>query len=302
MIGRAMTLILRFPYTRRRLACLLVSGYFAFSSTFVWAQQNKPSATETQEIKNPLAVDPKAIQEGASQFRIDCALCHGLGARGGSRGPDLTRGVWTHGGSDEQIFHTITQGVPGTLMPANDLSEAETWEIIAYLRSQSSSTPEAVSGDRNAGEKFFFGNGNCSLCHMVNGKGGRLGPDLSRVGAARSPGYLAEKLRQPDKNLAAGLFDPGREWPLEYEAVTVTTTEGQTITGVLRNEDTYSIQLMDSAEELHLLLKKDLQKVTHEHKSLMPRYGEDLLDEKELQNLIAYLDNLRGTAQEKTFK
>ena len=40
---------------------------------------------------NPLAGDPQAIEAGKYHFRINCAVCHGLNARGGGRGPDLTR-------------------------------------------------------------------------------------------------------------------------------------------------------------------------------------------------------------------
>jgi cbb3-type cytochrome c oxidase subunit III len=144
-----------------------------------------------QETKNPLAGNAKAAQEGASQFRINCALCHGLRAQGGSRGPDLTRGVWNHGGSDADLFRTITQGVSGTLMPANDISDAETWEIIAYLRSLAPAKLKKAPGDPKAGEKLFYGDANCAICHMVRGKGGRIGPDLSRVGSARSAAVAA---------------------------------------------------------------------------------------------------------------
>jgi putative heme-binding domain-containing protein len=187
-------------------------------------------------------------------------------------------------------------------MPANDLSETETWEIIAYLRSLEPRSPKTVSGDRNAGEKIFIGDGNCALCHMVNGKGGRVGPDLSRVGGARSAEYLTKKLRNPNGNLAVGLMEPGKEWPVGYDVVTVVTVGGQTITGMLRNEDTYSIQLMDSTENLHLYLKKDLRSVTHEERSLMPAYSDDMLSNKQLGDLLAYLDSLRGGRAQESVK
>ena len=252
-----------------------------------------------QESKNPLAGNAKAAQEGASQFRINCALCHGLHAQGGSRGPDLTRGVWNHGGSDAELFRTITQGVSGTLMPANDISDAETWEIIAYLRSLAPAKLKKAPGDPKTGEKLFFDDANCALCHMVRGKGGRLGPDLSRVGSARSPEYLAAKIRDPNRALAPGLMQPGMEWPLDYQTVTVVTRDGQSFTGVLRNEDSFSIQFMDQTENLRLYLKKDLQKVTYEPKTLMPAFGDDILDKSQLRDLVAYLDGLRGEAAQK---
>ena len=86
---------------------------------------------------NPLAGDPAAIREGASLFRANCSPCHGLNAGGGGRGPNLRSGLWIHGGSDEAIFRTISQGVPGTEMPANSFEDSETWALVAYLRSVS---------------------------------------------------------------------------------------------------------------------------------------------------------------------
>jgi hypothetical protein len=73
------------------------------------------------------------------------------------------------------------------------------------------------------------------------------------------------------------------------------TKEGKRITGVRKNEDTFSLQLLDQKEQFHLFLKKDLKEVIHERKSLMPKYDQRALSEKDLQDLLAYLDSLRGT-------
>ena len=254
------------------------------------------STAAAQELKNPLAGNPKEIEEGAFLFRSNCALCHGLGARGGSRGPDLTRGMWNHGSSDAEIFHNVLDGIPGTLMPANDLTDLEAWEVVAYLRSLARSAARPVPGDRQAGEKLFQGDGNCWLCHMIDGKGGRVGPDLSSVGNRRSPEFLAEKIRNPNKNLAPSQMEPGKEWPYDAEAVTVVTRDGKSVRGALRNEDTFSIQIMDLQDGLHSYLKKDLRDVTHEGKSLMPPYDEGMLSNVQLRDLVAYLDGLRGSA------
>ena len=245
---------------------------------------------------NPLAGDPSAIREGRSLFRTNCAPCHGPDAKGGGRGPDLTSGRWIHGSSDAGIFRTITQGVPGTEMPANAFEDSETWAIIAYMRSLSSTTGSAVTGNSAAGAEIFWGRGGCSACHMVSGRGGRLGPDLSRVGAARSVSYLVDSIREPNKDLSAGLSDPNNHYgvPLVYDTVTVATRDGQRITGIAKNEDTFSLQLLDTREELHLLLKSDLKSVTHERKSLMPAYSRETISDSDLGDLVAYLVGLRG--------
>jgi putative heme-binding domain-containing protein len=265
---------------------LLLAGVIAFSD----AQLNG------QEKRNPLAGDPAAIKEGTSLFRTDCSPCHGLNARGGGRGPDLTSGQWLHGASDAAIFQTISQGVPGTEMPANPFEDSETWTLVAYLRSISSAAHAPVAGDRAKGEQIFFTKGQCARCHMVKGRGGRLGPDLTRVGAARSVAYLTESIREPDKELSLGMTDPNNHYviPMEYETVTVTTNDGRRIIGVAKNEDAFSIQLLGQDDELHLFLKKNLSDVVHERRSLMPAYTEQMLSAGELTDLLAHLTNLRG--------
>jgi cytochrome c oxidase cbb3-type subunit 3 len=255
------------------------------------------SATEKPTSHDSAKSKAAAIKEGASLFRANCSPCHGLGARGGGRGPDLSSGRWTHGSTDAAIFRTITQGVPGTEMPANGFEDSEIWSIIAYLRSLAPPKRPIASGDPVKGKKIFFESAGCSNCHMVNGRGGLLGPDLSRVAASRSLSYLIDSIRQPDKDLSSGMTDPNNHYglPLVYDAVTVVTAAGERISGVARNEDTFSVQLLTSDQNLQFFLKKDVKEVIHERKSLMPPYSEDVLSARQLQDLIAYLETLRGS-------
>src|SRR4051794_1676976 len=69
--------------------------------------------TSGDQSRNPLSGDPQAITKGAVLFRQECVYCHGVAARGGMRGPDLTTGSWNHGGSDAELARTITDGVAG---------------------------------------------------------------------------------------------------------------------------------------------------------------------------------------------
>jgi cytochrome c oxidase cbb3-type subunit 3 len=246
--------------------------------------------------ENPVNGNAAAIKEGASLFRANCSPCHGLNARGGGRGPDLTAGRWIHGGSDEAIFQTISQGVTGTEMPANAFEDSETWTLVAYLRSLSAAAPSLAQGDRMTGEHLFFGKEKCAQCHMVKGRGGHLGPALDRVGAARSLAYLTESIREPSKELSLGYSDPNNHYciPLEYDTVVVTMRNGERLLGVAKNEDAFSIQLLGQDDELHLLIKKNLADVRHERRSLMPAYSSEMLSDSELQDLLAYLSSLRG--------
>jgi cytochrome c oxidase cbb3-type subunit III len=253
------------------------------------AQTPAPAA---QQTRNPFTGDPQAITKGAVLFRQECVFCHGVGARGGMRGPDLTTGTWNHGGADADLVRTITDGVPGTAMPPNNLKTDEIWQIVSYLRTVQQ-PPAAAVGDAARGETLFFGTARCSTCHIVNGRGGRLGPELSMVGSARSRAYLVESIRQPARQLTQNrTFGDG----LKYDTVTAVTADGRTIVGVPMNEDTFTVQLMDTSERIHSLDKKTLKSIRHENRSLMPAYDASRLADADLDNLVAYLQSLRSTA------
>jgi PQQ-dependent dehydrogenase (methanol/ethanol family) len=241
------------------------------------------AAPQQEPRTNPRAGNADAIDEGRTLFRSECSYCHGINARGGGRGPDLTSGRSVHGDSDAAIFDIINEGIPGTEMPGNDLETDETWAIVSYLRSLRAPSTAAPAGNARAGEELFFGSATCSQCHMVNGRGGRVGPDLSRIGAARTPASIAENIRTPSKDLLTG-----------YETVSAVARNGTRIVGVRRNEDTFTVQLMDIGQRVHLLTKDDLQEITYPPRSLMPDFPEDRLSANQLQDLIAYLDGLRG--------
>src|ERR1700757_2877103 len=134
------------------------------------------SLSQAQD-RNPFAGNPQAAKAGEYEFRINCALCHGLGARGGGRGPDLTRAQKKHAHNDAEMFQVISSGIPGTAMPANGtngqgvgMTDEEIWQIITYIRSQEVKSSPTTSGNATHGKELFFGDGNCSLCHMVAGK------------------------------------------------------------------------------------------------------------------------------------
>jgi cytochrome c oxidase cbb3-type subunit 3 len=250
---------------------------------------------------NPFAGDAEAAKRGEFHFRINCAFCHGLGARGGGRGPDLTRAQKRHGNSDAEMFTTINQGVPGTAMPPNGttgqgvgMTEEEVWDVITYIRSVQLRAPAQPAGDSAHGRQLFYGDANCSGCHMVEGKGGRLGPDLTAVGMARAADAIVDSVRNPSRRLAPGLLEATKEFPQEYETVTVVTPAGQEIKGVTMNEDNFSLQVMDASEQIHLFEKDKLRSIKKSRMSMMPIYGAALLSDKDLQDIVAYLQSVGG--------
>ncbi len=249
--------------------------------------------------RNPFAGDPKAAKAGEFEFRINCALCHGLGARGGGRGPDLTHAQKRHGSSDTDLFQNISNGIPGTAMPANGtngqgvgMTDEEIWQIITYLRSIEVKAPSQPIGNPIHGKQLFYGDANCSLCHMVEGKGGRVGPDLTGAGASRTVEALIESVRNPSQKLAWGLTEPTKEFAQEYETVTVFMPDGKQIKGVAFNEDNFSLQMMDANEKIHLLEKDKVSSIKKSRESLMPVYDNTLLSDEDLHDIIAYLQGV----------
>jgi putative heme-binding domain-containing protein len=252
---------------------------FVILEAAIAAGQPQPRPT-----KNPLEGNQQAISNGGAMFRNRCAGCHGPDARG-YLGPDLT-GVWENGRTDDKIFDVVRRGVPGTEMPPSDpqrVPDRDIWQTLAYLKTKTAVPPPPPTGDASNGERIF--RANCSSCHMVDGRGGQLGPDLSRIGSGRPRAGLQAKLRG-----ATDVVRPG------YEAVTLVTRDGDRIRGVKKNEDEFSIQVMDNRERIQGFLKANLTQLTIEKQSLMPVYGPDRLNDRDLDDLLRYLAGLRGPA------
>jgi cytochrome c oxidase cbb3-type subunit III len=254
------------------------------------------SHSAAADDRNPFANDPRAAKAGEYEFRINCALCHGLGARGGGRGPDLRRAQKKHTHSDGEMFQVISNGIPGTAMPANGtngqgvgMTDEEIWQIITYIRSVEVKAPAQPIGNPAHGKELFYGDANCSLCHMIEGKGGRLGPDLTSVGASRTMESMIDSVRNPSRRLAWGLTEATKEFPQEYETIMVVTADGKQIKGVALNEDNFSVQMMDSSEQIYLLDKDKLQSFHKSRESMMPVFSPEVLSDKDLNDIVAYL-------------
>jgi putative heme-binding domain-containing protein len=258
------------------------------------------ASTIAAQGKNPYAGDASVAKLGEFEFRANCAFCHGLGARGGGRGPDLTRTPKKHGDSDPEMFNTINNGVPGTAMPPNGatqqgvgMTEEEIWQVVTYIRSVEKK-PGTIRGNAKHGRELFYGNSGCATCHMFDGKGGRLGPDLTGAGTARSTEYLVESIRDPSRRLAQGISEAMKEFSAEYETVDVVTNNGTNYKGTLLNEDSFTIQFMDMREQVRSFDKASLKSCKKSRQSLMPVYDQKALPEKDLQDLLAFL--LTGAA------
>jgi putative heme-binding domain-containing protein len=161
------------------------------------------------------------------------------------------------------------------------------WRLVTYLRSLAVKGKVAATGNTQAGNDLFWNKGKCGQCHMIAGKGGRLGPDLTSVGRKRSLAYLKESIVDPNADITPG-----------YNTITVVTKDGKTIVGVQRGFDDFSAQLMDPAENFRSFEKSDVTSIKREIRSLMPGSYRNSFNEKELNDLLAYLQSLRGSRED----
>jgi putative heme-binding domain-containing protein len=230
---------------------------------------------------NPYDADFQAIRAGRALFANRCAECHGADARGFS-GPDLTVMWAALGTSDERVFQTIRTGVSGSIMPSSTAPDHEVWAMVAWVKSISTvDAAEDAPGDPERGGELV--QARCTRCHTVDGVGGRVGPDLSRIGAVRTREALTMSIR-----------DPGAVIPRGYRTVTLVTPEGDSIRGAAKGEDAFSIQILDTRQRLRGYLKTDLADVVRETGSLMPAFTEARLPEEDLVDILRYLGTLRG--------
>jgi PQQ-dependent dehydrogenase (methanol/ethanol family) len=240
--------------------------------------------------KNPLAGSIAAIAAGRRTFERTCLSCHG----DTNRAPNLASGAFVHGGRDSDLFRAIRFGVSGSQMPPFDrLTTDQIWELVAYIRSLSPAERTATGGaagpgDAGAGESLFFGRAGCASCHAVNGRGGIVGPDLSEAGL-RSADALRAKILHPDDPLPAS----GGRGVAAPMVVVARLQDGRELRGVRRNEDTFSLQMIDASGQLHLLDKRKTREVAHEARSLMPADYATRLTAGELQSVVAFLSTLK---------
>lgn len=249
---------------------LHLQAFLSGAAVLVFAQQPQ-NAFDT----------PESAARGEALFQRHCSYCHGAHGEGG-RGADLTAGQYRRGGSDAELYNTIRNGIPGS-MPAVTATDDEVRLMAAFVkRLGSPGLYEKAAGNAAAGKAIYESKGKCAACHSIGREGGSLGPDLSDAGRRRTLQYLEESLVRPEADV-----------PIRYRAVQVVTKSGETMSGIRLNEDDISIQVRDTNDNLRSFLKSGIREIRHDHPSLMPSYA-TTLSRNELEDLVAYLNSLRG--------
>ena len=255
----------------KRMAAGLVLGPLAFAQ-----QKSDPSVAI-----NPLAHNEQAIVQGREIYNRTCTVCHGLDGAPGGRAPGLGAGRSYVLRTDAAVFGAIQKGISGTEMPAAGLQPMDIWKVVAYIRSLRATASDAfVAGDVAHGEQVFWNKGQCGSCHMIRGRGGITGPDLSNLAAEQTVQYIRDTLTKPRQRI-----------PLGYQPVEVVTKDGQRLSGITKNDNNFSLQLLDSHDRLQLFTSDELQEVIYKKESLMPTNYRTTLTSDELQDLVAFLSH-----------
>jgi cytochrome c oxidase cbb3-type subunit III len=224
---------------------------------------------------------PAGLAQGKKLYDHQCLLCHGPAGTGG-RGPALNLPKLQRASTPAELNRIIQAGIPNSEMPGFWLlNEREVQQIATYVLSLGQVEPVKLMGNAVRGQVLF--EKNCASCHVVRGQGGVAGPELTEIGARRSPAYLR-----------AAVLEPNAALPDGFLVVSVTTTAGQRVRGVRVNEDPFNIQLRDASNRFHSFRKAALKEVKKEFGiSTMPSYKE-AFTASELDDLVAYLYSLRG--------
>jgi alcohol dehydrogenase (cytochrome c) len=236
---------------------------------------------------------------GRRLFQVRCAGCHGEDGTGGPRGVNIVEVRQPRASSHDAVRDVIRNGIPNRGMPAFSIADEEIDSIAAYVLTLKPSVKrpavnDPAPGDAAAGERFFMGKGSCTDCHMVRGRGGILGPDLSNIGRDRTAADIERALADPGAPANPPRSPAGpnvrSDDSASYRAVTVRLRDGRSIRGLARNESPFDLQLLGVDGELHLLRKEQVAAVVRE-KSLMPKVEASAA---EMRDLIAFLTRLRA--------
>jgi len=226
-------------------------------------------------------------RQGARQlFATTCSACHGLDGMGSERAPNIITNAQVQKLSASEMFGVISGGVPGTGMPAfQRLGKPAITSLVAYVKGlQGKNQAAPLPGDPKSGEALFFGNAQCSTCHMVSGRGGFIAPELTAYAQTHS----AEQIKST-------IINPAARDSLK-PIVTATSANGERYQGIIRNEDNFSLQLQSEDGAFHFLSKADLKTIERGQDSIMPSDYSSRLSAAQLNDIVSYLLSLGSTS------
>lgn len=281
--------------TKIRTLCSLL---LALSSLLFTVHAQRGGGSPAAGPAHPAIGNREAIAEGEKLYNETCTSCHGKDGTGGELGPPVASQNRRYlRRSDAEIFDTVKNGITGTQMPpyAGQFTDDQVWRITAYIRGlRGTAIDTPAAGDVASGESVFWSKGTCGGCHMIKGRGSILGPDLSNLAGTRKVQNIVDALTKVNHKIAAdgGTHDTTLLPMSTYQPVRVTTADGKVIEGILKNEDSFSLQVLGRHDLNLYRFKRASVKVFYDPNSLMPHDWDKRLTPEEFRNLVAFLTRL----------
>ncbi|MDE3180477.1 MAG: c-type cytochrome [Acidobacteriota bacterium] len=256
--------------SRRAIATTIAVILLAAALPFV-------AAVAAQERRLPRA----PASQGDKIFESNCSVCHGMDGRGGVHAPNIATDRAVTQLSDAALRRIVEDGISSAGMPSfKALGHEKINLVVGYLRTLQGVRPDVpVTGNPARGKMLFYGQALCASCHMVHGKGGFLGPDLTDYAHAHSHAEITEAIVNPDKNMS-----------FAEERVVAVTRDGKTFAGIARNEDNFSLQMQTPDGRFHLFMKSELASLRHLPGSLMPDDYSRRLSPEQIDDLASFLE------------
>jgi len=165
----------------------------------------------------------------------------------------------------ESVVTVLENALRGTRSPAEIEKAIEKFEPVLTL-----------PGDAARGKQVFV-DATCSTCHRLSDLGTEIGPDLATL-VDRSPQYLR-----------IAVIDPNRAFKEKFMEYTAVTSDGQTLSGMLVEETSNSLTLVDTAGKHHVLLRKDLEELIALGRTHMAEKLEEKLTPQQMADLFAFV-------------
>jgi cytochrome c oxidase cbb3-type subunit 3 len=232
--------------------------------------------------------NPELASDGQRIFGPTCGFCHGVDARGG-QGPDLLRSPLVLDDDDGELIGPVIQnGRPSKGMPAFvSLTEEQVRAVAEFLHMQvelaanrgTYQVQNIVTGNAQAGEAYFKGEGKCYTCHSVS-------VDLAHIGSKLAPADLQAAELYPEARSNEFAARPPRQ-------VTVTLASGKRLSGSLKHLDDFYVSLEDAQGQYHSIAIAQGVKAVVEDKLVFHRQMLDRYTDKQIHDLTAYLVTLK---------
>lgn len=288
--------MIRSPHAANSLVSVLVVVVLHAWATTPAAGQGRgagesPASKRPPATVTPQTYPPEQVQAGQTRFVGQCGFCHGRDAGGGESGPDLIRSALVAADvRGDKLGPLIRQGRPDKGMPGSNLSDSDIAAIVAFIH-DTKTKAETLGGGRRAvdvsdlqtgnveaGRQYFNGAGGCAKCHSLSG-------DFAKVGSRYQGLALLQRLLYPGSGREAGP-------PPARANATVTTRDGQVVTGRLLSLDEFTIVITDSSgwsrswpvKQVKIAIDNPVQA----HVDQLSKYTD-----KDMHDVFAYLQSLK---------